>query len=307
MPDKPSAEVAIDAPLIRRLLAAQAEGPIPGAQAMALAKVAEGWDSEVWRLGDDYAVRLPRRALAAPLVRHEQAVLAGIAARLTPLGVRVPAPVVHGVAGDGYPWAWSVVPWIHGERALDVDVAHRTSWAPLLAQVLGRLHTPAPADHPLNPFRGNPLSTRTDAVEGRARDLRSRGTLDAASLTALLGVWRAGVAATPWQAPPVWIHGDLHPGNLVARDGTLAGVIDFGDVTAGDPAYDLAVAWLAFDAAGRRRFIEAATGYDDDVWVRARAWAAAVALMLLAHSDDNPDYFALGRDAAAEVRSDTRA
>ena len=35
--------------------------------------------------------------------------------------------------------------------------------------------------------------------------------------------------------------------NLVTRGGTLAAVIDFGDLTAGDPATDLAAAWLVFD------------------------------------------------------------
>ncbi|WP_203579693.1 aminoglycoside phosphotransferase family protein [Microbacterium hibisci] len=304
MPDKPAAEVQITEALIRRLLSSQAKTAIPDVDRLSLTKVAEGWDSEVWRLGEDYAVRLPRRAVAAPLVRHEQAVLPGIADRLAPLGVRVPAPLVHGVAGEGYPWVWSVVPWIEGERALDVTASRRTPWTGTLAHALAALHVDAPADHPVNRFRGHPLAARADAVEARVRDLQGRGTVDAASATALLGIWRGGVAAAPWDRPPVWIHGDLHPGNLVAHGETLAGIIDFGDVTAGDPAYDLAVAWLAFDAEGRSRFVDTAGDrYDDAVWIRSHAWAVAVALMLLAHSDDNPDYFALGREAVAQVLS----
>ncbi|HEY8720052.1 phosphotransferase [Pengzhenrongella sp.] len=40
---------------------------------------------------------------------------------------------------------------------------------------------------------------------------------------------------TPWRLPhgqahpPVWLHGDLHPANVVVSDGTLSGVIDFGE------------------------------------------------------------------------------
>jgi len=103
----------------------------------------------------------------------------------------------------------------------------------------------------------------------------------------------------------VWIHGDMHPGNLVTHESALTGIIDFGDVTAGDPAYDLAIAWLAFDGPGRAQFIAASASRDDaDIWIRARAWVAAVVLMLLGHSDDNPDYFALGQDAAAQVIAD---
>lgn len=304
VPDKPAAEVTIDAHLIRALLAGQAAA-IPGATELPLEKVAEGWDSEVWRLGDQYAVRLPRRAVAAPLLLHEQSVLPGIADRLEPLGVRVPAPVVDGVAGAGYPWAWSLVPWIDGVTALDQSPSERGAWAPTLARALIALHTEAPAAHPVNPFRGVPLASRTGTVEDRLRTLRAAGVLDASSADVVHALWQAGLVAPAWDRTPLWIHGDLHPGNLVAHDGALAGIIDFGDVTAGDPAYDLAVAWLAFDTAGRDAFI-AATGlhYDAGTWVRARAWAAAVVLMLLAHSDDNPAYFALGRDAAATVIAD---
>ena len=159
--------------------------------------------------------------------------------------------------------------------------------------------------YPVNPFRGVPLATRADAVAERLRTVRDAGTLGAASAAGLETVWRAGLAAAAWDRPPVWIHGDMHPGNLVTHEGALTGIIDFGDVTAGDPAYDLAIAWLAFDAPGRERFIAASASRDDaDIWIRARAWAAAVALMLLGHSDDNPDYFALGQEAAAEVIAD---
>ncbi|MFK4834453.1 aminoglycoside phosphotransferase family protein [Microbacterium sp. ZW T2_14] len=305
VPDKPAAEIAIDSGLVRALLVAQALDEIPDAADLPLAKIAEGWDSEVWRLGHAHAVRLPRRALAAPLVRHEQAVLPGVAEQLAPTGVRVPSPVVDGVPDAGYPWPWSVVPWIEGERALDESAAARGAWAETLAHALHALHVAAPASYPLNPFRGVPLATRMGTVAENLRKLEEAGTVDATDAERLKRVWRDGLAAAPWNRPPVWIHGDLHPGNLVARDGGLAGIIDFGDVTAGDPAYDLAVAWLAFDATGRSRFMAAAgPHYDEAVWIRAHAWAAAVAAMLLAHSDDNPDYFALGQAAAAEVIAD---
>jgi aminoglycoside phosphotransferase (APT) family kinase protein len=305
VPDKPVAEVEIDRRLVRALLAVQATLAIPDAATLPLEKVAEGWDSEVWRLGRAHAVRLPRRAPAAPLVRHEQLVLPGIAERLAPTGVRVPAPIVAGTPAAGYPWAWSVVPWIDGDRGLDVPRSDRSGWAETLAGALGALHVEAPADHPVNPVRGHALATRAGAFDERLAALRAAGALDASSADALEDVWGAGLSAAEWGRAPVWIHGDLHPGNLVSCDGGLAGIIDFGDVTAGDPAYDLGVAWLAFDAAGRGRFVAACRGrYDAATWRRAHAWAAAVVLMLLVHSDDNPDYHALGVDAAAEVIAD---
>lgn len=302
MPDKPAAEFAIDAGLIRALLTAQAADRIPDAAALPLEKVAEGWDSEVWRLGGTLAVRLPRREPAAPLVLTEQRVLPRIAPRLSVAGVRVPAPVITGVPGCGYPWAWSVVPWIDGVPALEIPRRDRAAWAHTLAAALAALHVEAPADHPVNPVRGRALATRAAVFDERLAGLREAGTVDAASAAALRGCWLGALATAPWSRAPVWIHGDLHPGNLVAHDGVLAGIIDFGDVTAGDPAYDLAIAWLGFDGVGRERFVSATGGrYDAATWRRAHGWAAAVALIFLSHSDDDPEYLRLGREAAAEV------
>ncbi|HEX5856727.1 MAG TPA: aminoglycoside phosphotransferase family protein [Microbacterium sp.] len=296
MPDKPAAELVIDRSLVQGLVDQQ-YGPARGLE---LTHAADGWDCSVWRLGTEFAVRLPRRSLAAPLVLHEQEWLPGIARRVRQTGVEVPAPVFAGAPTKDFPWAWSVVPWIDGDAGLDIRRPDRAGWAAPLAAALGALHTPAPGDYPRNPFRGVPLSERADAVRDRLAQLK--GGPDASAMPALEEAWDAGLAAERWADPPVWIHGDLHPGNIVALGRRLAGIIDFGDVTAGDPAYDLSVAWLAFDEPARRAFIGACgPRVSEPTWIRARAWAASVTLMLLAHSDDNPPYAALGRECVAEL------
>src|SRR5258708_7646775 len=43
-------------------------------------------------------------------------------------------------------------------------------------------------------------------------------------------------AAPRWDGPAVWMHGDLHPANLLVTDGQLSGVLDFGLLAVGDPA-----------------------------------------------------------------------
>jgi aminoglycoside phosphotransferase (APT) family kinase protein len=300
MPDKPRAEIVIDAALVRALLMEQAV--TMDAAALPVTHAADGWDCSVWRVGDEWAVRLPRREIAAPLVLNEQRVLPEIASRIAPTGVRIPAPVFSGVPGSGYPWPWSIVPWLEGTRGIDVPRPDRAGWTAPLAAALSALHTPAPEGFPPNPFRGVPLAARADAVATRLAQLTADGALTAHEAQAAASSWALGLAAPPWDGPPLWIHGDLHPANLVADGSRLVGIIDFGDVTAGDPAYDLAVAWLAFDPECRRAFTAAFAGrYDDATWVRARAWATSVTLMLLAHSDDEPAYAALGREALAEV------
>lgn len=297
MPDKPAAELEIDEDLVRALVASQA-GAIADAATLALAHVADGWDCAVWRLGDEFAVRLPRRALAAPLVRHEQQVLAGIAERLAPVGIGLPTPIVHGRPEFGYPWSWSVVPWFRGTSGLGVPLAQRTGWAAPLAHALLALHIVAPPSFPPNPVRGVPLAQRADAVAGRFASLQGR----IGPLHRLQTLWDAALEAPAWSGAPVWIHGDLHPGNVIARGSELVAIIDFGDVTAGDPAYDLAVAWLAFDATGREVFVTAlGDRYDAATWARAHGWAAAVTLILLDQSGDNPEYAALGAQALAAM------
>ena len=104
----PVAEVDIDVELVAGLLADQH----PDLAGLRLRPLAHGWDNESFRLGDDLVVRLPRRAAAAELVVHEQRWLGELAAELP---VPIPAPVRTGRPGRGYPWSWSVVPWLAGE------------------------------------------------------------------------------------------------------------------------------------------------------------------------------------------------
>ena len=289
MADRPAAEVAIDEVLVRDLLRSQH----PDLAELPLALVDEGWDNAVWRLGDHLAVRLPRRAMAAPLVRHEQEWLPVLGPALP---VPVPVPARVGVPQGGYPWHWSVVPWFEGRHAIDLPVERTASLVEPLADLVIALHVPAPANHPVNPVRGVPLAARDAVVRERLRTVPALGP-------EAWGIWADAVAAPRWAAAPRWIHGDLHPGNLVVGDdGSLAAVVDFGDMCAGDPATDLAVAWMLFDAAGRQRFVdkvESACGWGAPTWRRAHGWAVSFASVLLESSDDNPAYLALGRRTLA--------
>jgi aminoglycoside phosphotransferase (APT) family kinase protein len=102
----------------------------------------------------------------------------------------------------------------------------------------------------------------------RARIAALEGLTDTDALTA---VYEAALAAPAWSGAPVWIHGDPAPGNLLARDGRLSAVIDFGTLAVGDPACDLIIAWTFLDAAGRDVFRNALP-VDHATWARGRAW-----------------------------------
>ena len=290
----PAAEIAVDDDLVRALVTAQH----PDLAGMSLRLVANGWDNAVFRLGDELAVRLPRRALAAALVDHEQRWLPALAPHLP---LPIPAPVRRGAPSPphGYPWAWSIVPWFDGGIALETPPADPLAAAALLGRFVGALHRPAPDDAPRNPYRGIPLADRTARLHDAVT--RLAGVVDG---TAIVRCWDDLLATPAWPGPPVWLHGDLHPANVVVRDGRVAAVIDFGDLTAGDPATDLAVAWMLFptDAPARSAFREAAGVADDaDTWRRGRAWALALGLAIWSGSADNPAFTALGRRTVAAV------
>jgi aminoglycoside phosphotransferase (APT) family kinase protein len=125
---------------------------------------------------------------------------------------------------------------------------------------------------------------------------------------AVLDLWERAVSTPLWSGPPVWIHGDLHPGNLLVSDGRLSAVIDFGDLAAGDPATDLSVAWMLLPPTVRPVFRAAACGghqpHDDDMWMRARGWALALGLAYLAHSRDDEAMGALSRATIEAALSD---
>ena len=280
------ADVAIDAALVSGLLREQH----PDLARLPLREVGGGWDNRLFRLGGDLLARLPCRELSAPLVKHEHRWLPMLARRLP---VPVPVPLREGRPGCGYPWAWSVVPWLAGETLLHTNLAEPGQVARDLAAFLRTLHQPAPAEAPANPWRGVPIATRTPSLHSHLE--RLAGAID---LAAALTVWQGAVAAPPWPGPPVWIHGDMHPRNLLVDGERLSAVLDFGDVTSGDPATDFAIAWM-LPRPARDALMAAAEWADEALWRRARGWALVLGLAYVNGSKEGDPMIALGHTTIA--------
>jgi len=286
----PDAEIDVDAALVRSLLAEQH----PDLAHLPIRALSAGFDNTLWRVGDDLLARLPRRAVAAALAGHEQRWLPELAPRLP---LPVPVPVRTGRPSGRYPWPWSIVPWLRGDPADRTPIEHPARAASQLGHFLRALHRPAPHDAPRNPFRGVALAQREAAFEQRLAALS--GEVDVA---ALRGLWRHGLAAGAHCGPPMWIHGDLHPANVLVHEGVLSAVIDFGDLGAGDPATDLAAAWMLLPLDQLSTFRAAYGAIDAASQARALGWVVLLATMLLAIGlEGRPSYAEAARAALARA------
>ena len=265
----PAAEFALDRTFVAALLAEQH----PDLAHLPLQEVDAGWDNALFRLSEHLAVRLPRRAVAAPLILHEQRWLPNLAKQLT---LPVPAPLRIGTPARGYPWHWSIIPWLPGVAAdqQEPDAAQARPFATFLRS----LHIPAPADAPANPVRGVSLQQRAQAVEARMHRLASTTSLITPQIRQ---IWQAAVQ-TPLDVSPTWLHGDLHPRNVLIEHGAITGIIDWGDLTSGDCATDLAALWMLFaEPRARQAALAAYSGLSDATLQRTKGWAILFGVMLL--------------------------
>jgi aminoglycoside phosphotransferase (APT) family kinase protein len=199
---------------------------------------------------------------------------------------------------EGYPWHWSVYGWLNGENPAVDRLTAPGLLATELAQFVAALHRIGLAAGP-RAGRGEPLEGRE--AQNRAAIDALQGMVDTAAATA---AWDLALQAAAWPGAPVWVHGDLSPGNLLSVDGRLSAVIDFAGVGVGDPACDLIVAWNLLPTEARNVF-RAALRVDDATWERGRGWALSIALIQLPYyHTTNPVLAANARHTIDEVLAD---
>ena len=232
----------------------------------------------MYRLGDDLAVRLPRIHWAVDNIAKERKWLPILAPHL-PLAV--PLPVAVGEPEAAFPHPWSVVQWLPGELAtlerLDDPVRAALDLAAFVRALQSIDATGGPRHR-----RGGPLRHADAAVRQAIAGLR--GEVDARAVTE---AWDRALAAPDYDGPPVWFHGDLSYLNLLARDGKLTGVIDWGTCGVGDPAIETIIAWSHFPPDARGAYRDA-LGIDDAMWERGKGWALTGVIGIPYYRDTNP-------------------
>jgi aminoglycoside phosphotransferase (APT) family kinase protein len=262
--------------------------------------MAPGFDNTIWRLGEELVVRLPRRRIAVPLIESEQRWLPEMALRLPLL---IPTPIRVGRPSEVFPWPWTIAKWIEGTPGNEVAPRLLRAAATPLGHFLRALHVDAPADAPTNAFRSVPLRSHEASFLERLEQIDTSFNRDD-----LLAIWRASLNADARAGAPQWIHGDPHPANLIFDGEQLVGVIDFGDICAGDPATDLAAGILALPHESLDEFFRAYGAVDDATLRRTLGWAVHFGLMfVLLGESDEPTYAPIGARAIENAITFSRA
>jgi aminoglycoside phosphotransferase (APT) family kinase protein len=282
-------EVHTDVPLVRRLLA----GQFPQWAELPIERVSSaGTSNALYRIGDAMVARLPRIHWAVGSVDKDFDWLP----RLAPLlPVAIPVPLAKGTPAEGYPWDWGVYTWLEGENPTADRIAGSRALTGDVVQFVDALHGVDLANGPAT-HRGASLEEQDESA--RAALVALNGMIDTKAAAA---AWDEALETPEWSGPPVWIHGDLLPGNLLVGDGRLTGVIDWSLLGIGDPACDMTIAWSLLSAEARNVF-RAELDIDDGTWARGRGWALSIALIALPYyKETNPVFADVARHLIREV------
>ncbi|MBY6038064.1 aminoglycoside phosphotransferase family protein [Fictibacillus nanhaiensis] len=232
-----------------------------------------GNDNRTFHLGNNMSVRLPSSEHYAAQVEKEQNWLPKLAIKLS---LPIQTPIAIGKPCKKYSLPWSVNKWLEGETLTHHNIYDIYQFAKDLGSFLLELQSIDASDGPLagkhNFHRGGDLGIYDqecrDAIEP------NKDTINAPVINE---IWDLALESK-WSKAPVWVHGDIAPGNILVNKGKLSAVIDFGILGVGDPACDAAMAWTFFDDKSRVAFKDA-LNMDEETWNRARGWALWKALI----------------------------
>jgi aminoglycoside phosphotransferase (APT) family kinase protein len=241
-----------------------------------------GNDNRTFHLGEEMSVRLPSDVSYVPQVEKEQKWLPILAQQLS---LPLPLPLAKGKPSELYSYPWSINKWLDGETLTLENIDDLNQFATDLGNFLVELQSINASNGPLagkhNFYRGGDIAIYDE--ESRAAINNNTDIFDEQLLNE---IWDLALDSK-WNRKPVWVHGDIAPGNILVKDGELCAVIDFGILGVGDPSCDAAMAWTFFDDKSRKVF-KNVLNMDEETWNRARGWALWKALITYDyHKDSN--------------------
>ncbi|MFO7320238.1 MAG: phosphotransferase [Chloroflexota bacterium] len=246
-----SDELTIFAKLVQRI--------IPGARLLRVWRLEGGVSAQVTAIecilsGGQTRKLIVRRHGAADLQRNPRVAQDEfrLLDRLYHAGLPVPKPYYVDESGEFFPTPCLVVEFIEGRP--DFAPADLNEYLQQQATLLASIHG---ADIPVDDLSFLPEQNAMVAANLRRRPEHLDDSLDEGLIRdALETAWPLRQANRT-----LLLHGDFWPGNLLWRDGRLAGVIDWEDAALGDPLADMGISRLeilwAFGMEAMERFTNA--------------------------------------------------
>ena len=286
-------EVEVDGERARALI----ESQFAELRGTSVREIGVGWDNVVFLVDDRWAFRFPRRAIAIPGVEREIEVLRRLASHLP---LPIPEPRWIGTPTAEFRWPWFGAPYLPGVELAASGLADdaRVEAGAALGAFLRELHSPhvarlVGASLPVDPMRRADMGLRIPHARRRLDEVMAAGLWEQTDAVEHLLADATGLPPPP---RTLVLHGDLHARHVLVESGSgrATGVIDWGDVSAGDPSADLSIAYGAFVGPARAAFMKAYGPIDGLTELRGRVIATFLAAALLGYAADR------GMDALRE-------
>lgn len=279
------AEWEVTEPLVRLLLNRQ----FPQLSSLPIQEIGSGWDNTVYRIGEEYVFRFPRRAFAIPLLQTEAKILPKLANYIT---LPYAKPLFFGKESIDYPAPFLGYTYLSGTFPIGLTDETRMQSAAALARFLKNLHA-FPVEMAQQEDVAEDHRNLTDLAGRRDKmlDFLARLTLHFTEAEMKeIADYLHGISLDRVKQRHILIHGDLHFKNmLVDETGKLSGIIDWGDVSIGHPACDLSIAYSFLPPASREGFFEAYGSVDEETKVLARLIAVYIPMLIFMQAIDDKD------------------
>ncbi|MGG4489430.1 phosphotransferase [Metabacillus idriensis] len=250
----------------------------------------KGFDNTVFEVNGRYVFRFPRRQIAVDLLQTEKRLLP----ILPDMGIAIPVPVFSSSPGLDYQWPYLGYSFLQGKTPAYLTEKQRTDMAIPLARFLKTLHA-FPVDQALGAGVKNDTLGRLD-MDKRIPMIRET----AEKLCMLrpesphviqLKSYADQLEPIEHESAKCLVHGDLHIRNiLVAENGSLSGIIDWGDTHIGDPAVDLSAVYSLLPPEARLLFFEEYGRINETAAALARFKAVYTLAVLLIYGIDLKDW-----------------
>ncbi|WP_339272555.1 aminoglycoside phosphotransferase family protein [Paenibacillus sp. FSL K6-1330] len=279
------AEWEVTEPLVRLLLNRQ----FPQLSTLKIQEIGSGWDNTVYRVGDEYVFRFPRRNIAINLLNTEAKILPKLANYIT---VPYAKPLFFGKESEEYPAPFLGYTYLPGKFPIGISDEARMQSAATLGRFLKNLHAfPVEIAQQAGVLSDQRNLTDLAGRKDKMLNLLSNLThyITQAELNEIADYLR-GIHLDRARHQHVLIHGDLHFKNMLVDDaGKLSGIIDWGDINIGHPACDLSIVYSFLPPASREAFYDIYGEVDEETKILARMIAVYIPMLIFIQAIDEKD------------------